>query len=145
MKLNDSIPSLHANGKWVYGREVRREELIGNPTLIYFWSISCDTCKKALLHLQEFRHDNRRKLNVISIHTPLTKDDNNLTEIRKIANDFDIHEPLFADLEDELSIEFKVRHVPSYFIFDDEGKLRHQQSGNGGIEMLKRRLERVLK
>lgn len=145
VKLRDGIPNLKVSGKWLNGREVRSEELFGSPVLFYFWSISCTTCKKAIPLLHQLRDQYKGRLKIISIHTPLTKDDNDLTEIRRVASDFNISEPLFADLEDNLSQAFKIRHVPAYFIFKEDGLLMHYQSGNSGIHMLKRRLDRVLK
>lgn len=145
MKLKDNIPNLEANGTWLNGREIRVKELIGNPTLFYFWSISCNKCKKAIPLLHQLRAQYPDKFKIISIHTPLTSEDNNMAEIRRAADHYHIREPLFVDWEDELSRAFKIKHVPAYYIFNEAGQLMHYQSGTSRIDMLKRRLERVLK
>jgi hypothetical protein len=51
MRINDQLPKLHASGEWINSDEIKIEELLtgGESTLIYFWSVSCDICKKALL------------------------------------------------------------------------------------------------
>ncbi|WP_249869926.1 TlpA family protein disulfide reductase [Oceanobacillus saliphilus] len=145
MKLRDQIPDLHAEGEWINTRGIRTEDLIGHkPTLIYFWSVSCHTCKRAMPLINQMRDEFKRELQVLSIHTPLTEDDKEIESIKKEAEKFNITEPLFADQSEMLSRRFQIRYVPAYFIFTKEGELKHFQSGRNGIAMLRRRLGRIL-
>ncbi|MGJ9458586.1 TlpA family protein disulfide reductase [Oceanobacillus sp. CF4.6] len=147
MRIRDRMPDLKASGQWINSREIKTEDLLmgKKPTLIYFWSVSCHLCKRAMPLINQMRNEFRDKLNVISIHTPLNKEDNDLDSIRSEAARFDLTEPLFVDQDEILSQTFQVKFVPAYFIFDEEGQLRYFQSGLNGIQTLQRRLNRVLK
>ncbi|WP_087973082.1 TlpA disulfide reductase family protein [Oceanobacillus rekensis] len=148
MRINDQLPKLNASGEWINSNGIKVEELLteGKSTLIYFWSISCDICKMELPFVHRLRDRYGDNLTIISIHTPLIKDDKDLQRIKLEADNFKITEPLFADHDEILSQRFQVKYVPAYFIFNQEGELKHFQSGrNGGIRLLQRRLERVLK
>lgn len=146
MKINDRMPDLDESGTWINSSGVRTEDLIGQiPTLIYFWSISCELCEKSLPLINQLRDELQGKLQVISVHTSLSESDNNLPAIREAALEKNITEPLFVDLDETLSTTFNFRYVPAYYVFDENGMLRHSQSGSGKIHLLRRRLERVLK
>ncbi|WP_067730055.1 TlpA family protein disulfide reductase [Oceanobacillus damuensis] len=145
MKLRDQLPDLKADGEWLNTREIRTEDLIGyKPILIYFWAVSCNSCKRAMPLIRQMCDEFKSDLQVLSIHTPLTTEDKEMESIKKVAEKFNITEPLFADQNEILSGRFQIRYVPAYFIFTKEGELRHFQSGRNGISMLKRRLTRIL-
>lgn len=140
------MPDLDENGIWINSSGVRREDLIGEtPTLIYFWSISCHICKKSQPFINQLRDELREDLQVISVHTSLSEADNDLSAIRKMALEKKITEPLYVDLDETLSNIFNFRYVPAYYVFDKQGILRHSQSGTGKVDLLRRRLDRILK
>ncbi|WP_010649589.1 TlpA disulfide reductase family protein [Oceanobacillus massiliensis] len=146
MKLSDDIPELEAAGEWINSRRMINSDLIGEkPTLIYFWSVSCSSCKRALPLINQVRDEYKGKLHVLSIHRPLQEEDKQLQTVRDQALKYQITDPLFADQEDILSKRFQAKYVPAYFIFDANGKLKHFQSGGNGLQLLRRRLERVMK
>ncbi|SDY78788.1 Thiol-disulfide isomerase or thioredoxin [Evansella caseinilytica] len=144
MKLREPLPELVGATTWING-EVTRGELIGEkPTLIHFWAISCGMCKKAMPNVNEFRDKYKDKLNVIAVHMPRSEKDLDLEEINKVAEEHDIRQPIFIDNNHTLTNAFENQYVPSYYLFDDEGKLRHFQAGSGGMNMLTKRVNRVL-
>ncbi|MBR3120017.1 MAG: TlpA family protein disulfide reductase [Oceanobacillus sp.] len=145
MRLRDHMPEL-GESMWINSSGVRREDIIGEiPTLIYFWSISCGSCKKSIPSINQIRDELKGKLNVISVHTPLSESDNDLSKVRSAVVEKNITDPVLVDMDERLSDSFNFRYVPAYYVFDKAGMLRHAQSGSGGIALLRRRLERVLK
>lgn len=148
MRINDQMPELQASGKWINTSEIKTEELlIGRmPTLIYFWAVSCNYCEKLMPYIHRIRKEQGANLNIISIHTPLIKEDTDMQRIKSKADKYNIIEPLFVDQDEMLSKRFQINYVPAYFIFNQEGELKHFQSGrSAGSQFLLRRLERVLK
>lgn len=144
MKLREQMPELTGATKWING-EVTRSELVGNkPTLIHFWSISCHLCKEAMPQVNEFRDAYGDKLNVVAVHMPRSEKDLNIDEIKQVAQDIGITQPLFVDSEHKLTDVFQNQYVPAYYVFDREGKLRHFQAGGSGMKMLEKRVNRVL-
>ena len=144
MKLREPMPELNGAVDWLNG-QVTKEELVGEkPTLIHFWSISCHLCKEAMPQVNEFRDKYQDKLNVVAVHMPRSEDDLDINEIKKVAADHDITQPIFVDSEMKLTDAFENQYVPAYYVFDKDGKLRHFQAGGGGMKMLEKRVNRVL-
>lgn len=144
MKLREPMPELNGAVEWL-NDQVTKEELVGDkPTLIHFWSISCHLCKEAMPQVNEFRDKYQDKLNVVAVHMPRSEDDLDINEIKKVAADHDITQPIFVDSEMKLTDAFENQYVPAYYVFDKDGKLRHFQAGGGGMKMLEKRVNRVL-
>ena len=144
MKLREEMPELTGAAAWING-EVTKEQLVGEKaTLIHFWSVSCYLCKEAMPDINELRDEYTDHLNVVAIHMPRSEDDLDLNVIEAMAMGHDIIQPIFVDSEHKLTDVFENKYVPAYYVFDKEGKLRHFQAGGSGMQMLRKRIERVL-
>ncbi|WP_078409313.1 TlpA family protein disulfide reductase [Priestia abyssalis] len=144
MKLREQMPELTGATEWLNG-QATKDELIGEkPTLIHFWSISCHLCKEAMPQVNEFRNQYKDKLNVIAVHMPRSENDLNLNEIKKVAEEHNIAQPIFVDSDHKLTDAFENQYVPAYYVFDKTGQLRHFQAGGSGMKMLEKRVNRVL-
>jgi thiol-disulfide isomerase/thioredoxin len=144
MRLREPMPELTGATAWING-EVTREELVGNkPSLIHFWSISCHLCKEAMPQVNEFRDKYKDDLNVVAVHMPRSENDLDLDEIKRVAEEHGITQPIFVDSEHKLTDAFQNQYVPAYYVFDKDGKLRHFQAGGSGMKMLEKRVNRVL-
>ncbi|WP_227935649.1 TlpA disulfide reductase family protein [Alkalihalobacillus deserti] len=144
LKLRSQMPELEGASTWLNG-EVMKTDLVGDkPTLIHFWSISCGLCKEAMPNVNEFRDQYKDKLNVIAVHMPRSEKDLDLDEIKKVAAEHEITQPIFVDDQHKLTDSFENEYVPAYYVFDEEGQLRHFQAGGGGMKMLTKRVNRVL-
>lgn len=143
MKLRADMPELAGATAWLNG-ETTKQELLGKPTLIHFWSVSCGLCKEAMPEVNEFRDEYEDDLNIISVHMPRSEKDLDMNVIEAMAMGHDISQPTFVDSELKLTDAFENKYVPAYYVFDSEGKLRHFQAGGGGMKMLRKRVNRVL-
>ncbi|MBM0065320.1 TlpA disulfide reductase family protein [Alkalicoccobacillus gibsonii] len=144
LKLRSQMPALDGATEWLNG-EVTKGDLVGSkPTLIHFWSISCGLCKEAMPNVNEFRDTYKDQLNVVAVHMPRSEKDLDLEEIKKVAAEHNIDQPIYVDSEHKLTDAFENEYVPSYYVFDEEGQLRHFQAGGGGMKMLTKRVNRVL-
>ncbi|MFD1705728.1 TlpA disulfide reductase family protein [Siminovitchia sediminis] len=144
MKLREPMPELEGATEWFNG-QVTKDELIGEkPTLIHYWSVSCHLCKEAMPNVNKFRDDYQDKLNVVAVHIPRSEDDLDLEEIKQVADEHGITQPIFVDNQMKLSEAFQNEYVPAYYVFDKDGVLRHFQAGGGGMKMLEKRVNRVL-
>lgn len=144
MKLREPMPELDGAVEWLNG-EVSKSDLIGEkPTLIHFWSVSCHLCKEAMPQVNQFRDDYKDKLNVIAVHMPRSEDDLDIEDIKKVASEHGITQPIFVDSKHQLTDSFENQYVPAYYVFDKDGNLRHFQAGGSGMKMLEKRVNRVL-
>lgn len=144
MKLRAPMPELEGATEWLNG-EVTKDDLLGDkPTLIHFWSVSCGLCKEAMPNVNEFRDRYSDDLNVIAVHMPRSEKDLDLEQIKQTAEEHGITQSIFVDNKHALTDAFENQYVPAYYVFDEEGNLRHFQAGGGGMKMLEKRVNRVL-
>src|SRR5690625_3349104 len=157
MRLRDEMPELEGATVWYNSEPIEKKDLIGHkPTLIHFWSVSCEICKQTMRNIQEFRNNYKNELHVIAVHMPRSEEDLDLEQIKQVAEEHDItqpifvdnehrlteiccviscsSQPIFVDNEHRLTDAFNNHYVPSYYVFDKKGQLRHRQSGNGGMK-----------
>ncbi|MCG7334215.1 redoxin domain-containing protein [Sporosarcina sp. ACRSM] len=144
MRLREQMPELVGATAWLNGQKTKADLIGEKPTLIHFWSISCQLCKEAIWAINEFRDKYRDELNVIAVHMPRSKADLDLSRIKSVAAQHDMTQPIFVDGEVKLTDRFDNHYVPAYYVFDKNGLLRHYQAGGGGIRMLEKRVKRVL-
>lgn len=144
MRLHAEMPELKGETAWLNG-EVSKDDLVGEkPTLIHFWSVSCGLCKEAMPKVNEFRDEFKDKLNVVAVHMPRSEKDLDLDQIKEIAAEHNITQPIFVDNEHKLTDAFENQYVPAYYVFDAKGELRHFQAGGDGMKLLTKRVNRVL-
>jgi thiol-disulfide isomerase/thioredoxin len=144
LKLRTPMPDLSGATVWLNSK-LTREELVGEkPTLFHFWSISCGLCKEAMPSVNQFRDDYKDQLNVVAVHMPRSDKDLDIEEIKAVATEHGITQPIFVDSAHKLADAFENEYVPAYYVFDSEGQLRHFQAGGGGMKMLTKRVNRVL-
>jgi thiol-disulfide isomerase/thioredoxin len=144
MRLRADMPEFNGATEWING-EVNKSDLIGDkPTLVHFWSVSCGLCKEAMPNINKFRDDFKDELNVIAVHMPRSEKDLDIEQVKEVAAEHDITQPIFVDNDHTLTDAFENEYVPAYYVFDAEGKLRHFQAGGDGMKMLTKRVNRVL-
>ncbi|MGN7388218.1 TlpA family protein disulfide reductase [Sporosarcina sp. SAFN-015] len=144
MRLHEQMPELTGATAWLNGY-YEKEDLIGNkPTLIHFWSISCRQCKEAMPYMNQFHNRYKDKVNIIAVHMPRLEGDLNLEEIKRVAAQHNMTQPIFVDGKLRLTNAFDNQFVPAYYIFDKYGKLRHSQTERSGMHMLQKRIDRML-
>lgn len=143
MKLRESMPDISGATAYLNG-EVTKEQLGKKPTLIHFWAVSCHLCKKAMPKVNELRDRFRNELNVVSVHMPRLASDLNMELVKQTAREHDITQPILVDNDRKITEAFENQYVPSYYLFDAEGKLRHFQAGGSSLAMLEDRLMRLL-
>ncbi|MBM7586632.1 thiol-disulfide isomerase/thioredoxin [Bacillus pakistanensis] len=144
MKLRTEMPELTGATKWI-NEELTKNDLTGHkPTLIHFWSVSCHLCKEAMPEINDLRDEYEDELNVVAVHMPRSEDDLDIGVIEQMALGHDITQPIFVDSDHKLTDAFENKYVPAYYVFDEEGKLRHFQAGGSGMNMLRKRINRVL-
>jgi hypothetical protein len=77
---------------------------------------------------------------------PRYEADTDIEAVREAISTYQIIEPCAIDNEHALKDAFKNEqgHVPAYYLFDREGKLRSFAAGERGLDLLKAALERIV-
>ena len=146
LRLKSPMPDLDGATDWINFDQPDVKELIGNPTLIYFWSVSCDVCHENIPRLEEWRQKYAPQgLQMVSIHAPRQREDLFEDEVLKVKEEYKITEPLAVDNRHVLLKAFQNQFFPAFFLYDSEGKLMRRTSGNTGITLLTPIVERYLR
>lgn len=148
MRIGTEMPSLEGATEWFNATGAAAEaEAKGHPVLVHFWSVSCGTCKENLPRVAEWR-DRRagEGLRVVAVHMPLQEADTDVETVREAVATCQITEPCAVDNEHRLRDAFQNEqgHVPAYYLFDAEGKLRGFAAGEFGLKVIGPALDRVL-
>jgi len=137
------MPEFDEATEWLNGK-LNREDLIGSPTIVHFWAISCHICHENAGKLNEWRAEYGPKgLKIVSIHMPRQEADLNVDRVKDDLEPMLITEPCAIDNRHGLAEAFQNKYVPAYFLFDREGNLRSRAAGDAGLTMLEGALKRM--
>lgn len=142
MRLRTEMPELAGITEWVNG-EVTKEDLKGKPVLVHFWSVSCGLCKESLPEVNKIRED-YPELAVVGIHMPRSEKDLEIPPVKEVIEKYELKHPQGIDNEHNVVDAFENEYVPSFYLFDRNGLLRHRSAGEKALSMLKPQIERIL-
>ena len=145
LRTGSPLPEFSGATEWRNGT-VSRESLLGSPTLIHFWSLSCYICKNNLPRLREWKEKyGPQGLKVIAVHMPREEDETDTTKVEAALELFSITEPCAIDNEHALTQAFgnDQAWVPYYFLFDAEGNLKSRGAGQAAADVLAGALARL--
>lgn len=144
MRLREELPDFPGVTEWVNG-QLTKEELAGKPVLVHFWSVSCYMCKESLPQINEWRDKYAENgLKVIGVHMPRSEADTNMETIKQTITQYELTHPIAIDNAMKTTDAFQNEYVPAYYLFDESLQLRHFQAGEKGLNMVKKRLHRIL-
>ena len=143
MRLRAQMPELVGATHWING-DTTKDNLVGNPTLIHFWSVSCYMCKDMMSEVNRLRDKYMQELNIVAVHIPRTIADQDVDLVRLNAFEHHIKHPIYVDNALRMKYAFANSQVPAYYLFDKEGELRHFQAGKSGMKILEHRVNRLL-
>jgi predicted Ser/Thr protein kinase len=148
MKIDTEMPSFEGATEWLNHTAAHAlHDAKGHPTLVHFWSVSCDISEANLPQVAELR-DQRRKdgLRVIAVHMPRFEAETDTAAVRQALAKLNITEPCAVDNEHKLRDAFvnEQGYVPAYYLFDAQGKLKSFAAGERGLGLLAPALEQEL-
>ena len=144
MRTGTPLPSLEGVEKWINGVP-DLDALAGSPVLVHFWSVSCGQCKGTLPNVVAWRDAyGDRGLRVVGIHKPRSEADLAIDAIEEAIREYGLTHPQAIDNDYTIVDRFTNEFVPAFYLFDQDGKLRHYQAGDRGMKMIQGALDRVL-
>jgi len=127
------------------GGPVDAKDLIGRPALIHIWSSACPACKEQFPALKRWAERyGPRGLQIVGVHVRSAPDQSD-EEAIAIVEEAGLEHPIALDAPDApIAQRFHAHFVPSYYLFDAEGRLRHRQAGYGADRGTEAAIERLL-
>ncbi len=148
MTTGTPMPSFEGATEWFNATgAAAAAQAEGHPTLVHFWSISCDLCKENLPRVQKFRDERAGEgLRVVAIHLPRSEADTDAEAVREAVALYGITEPCAMDNEHQLRAAFQHEQgeVPAYYLFDRAGQLHTSAAGERGLDVIASAIEHVL-
>lgn len=139
------MPSLDAATEWFNGT-IDRESLLGSPTLVHFWSLSCYICKGNFPRLTTWKETyGPQGLKFVAVHMPRELVETNVDLVEEGIATYNITEPCALDNDHALAEIFGNNEtwVPYYFLFDAEGKLKGRGAGYAAADTIDGALTRL--
>ncbi len=146
MKLYGEIPEF-PSAKWVNGMRTK-DQLLGRPTLVHFWTAGCAMSEAALARVNEWRRTyagdeaSTPRLQVVGVHLP--RDPSDAAAAKAYIASRGLTHPVLLDDERAAASAFGCACAPAYYVFDRDGRLRHYQAGEQGLGLLERRIHKLV-
>jgi len=121
-------------------------DLRGAPVLIDFWDYTCVNCLRALPYINawHWRYADFG-LQVIGVHAPAFTFGREQAQVQAALDELDIRYPVLLDNDFATWHNFDNHYWPARYLLDKEGRLRHQQSGEGGYAVMEQVIQRTLR
>jgi cytochrome c biogenesis protein CcdA/thiol-disulfide isomerase/thioredoxin len=139
------IRSLSAATEWINSPPLTPEALRGKVVLVNFWTYSCINCLRALPYVKAWAGKYRDAgLVVIGVHSPEFAFEKLPANVRRAVMNLRIEHPVALDNDFAIWRTFGNRYWPAFYVVDAQGRVRHQQFGEGRYEHAERILQQLL-
>ena len=103
-------------------------EAKGLVTIVDFWATYCDPCRKSFPKYQEMVDKFAGKLVVIGVSVD-DPEDAGTEEIQAFADELGVTFPIVWDKEQKTAEAYKPAKMPTSFVIDKKGSIRHVHAG----------------
>lgn len=121
LELGDKAPDFELNS--LEGETFHFNPTLGKIHIIYFWAAWCPNCEGDFRLMDKLYKEWQKKLNgpcFLAINAGQNK-----TRIRNFVNRMKTSFPIYIDQDAKLAQRFGVHGLPTYFIADRQGFIRH--------------------
>lgn len=105
----------------------------GQVVIVDFWATFCDPCRKSFPKYQELVDKYAGDLTVIAVSVD-DPDDVTEDEVKKFAEDLGVSFPIVWDKEKKTAAAYEPPKMPTSYIIDKEGVVKHVHAGFEGGE-----------
>lgn len=146
MRLGTDFRPLRPAARWVHGGARDAEHPRRKPELLHFFSLSSEALGEDLPRISEWAHEFGDQLKVVGVHTPVEVADMDPDRVVEEVDRYGLDYPVALDGDDgALADKYDVRVTPSYYLFDEDGHLRHYHAGAEGAESVEHALEELVR
>lgn len=139
------LSSLTSANEWINSTPLSAEGLRGKVVLIDFWTYSCINCLRTLPYVRAWADKYRAAgLVVIGVHSPEFAFEKESALVRRAVRDLGIAYPVAVDNDFAIWRAFNNRAWPAFYFIDAQGRIRHQQLGEGRYEQAEQLIQQLL-
>ena len=109
---------------------LRVADLRGKVVLLEFWTFGCVNCQRVLPYIAQWQEKyTGDDFQVVSIHYPEFKYEENVANVRAAADKIGITYPIAIDNDGLTWRAYNQRYWPTRYLIDKEGNLRYMHIG----------------
>jgi thiol-disulfide isomerase/thioredoxin len=139
-----ALASLERANEWLNSPSLKAGDLRGKVVLVDFWTYTCINWLRTLPYLRAWAQKYKDKgLVVIGVHSPEFSFEKNPDNVHWAVNALRVDYPVAVDSEHVIWQAFDNQYWPALYFIDSQGRVRHQNFGEGEYdqsEMIIRRL-----
>jgi thiol-disulfide isomerase/thioredoxin len=129
------LASLERANEWLNSPPLTPQALRGKVVLIDFWTYTCINWRRTLPYVRAWAEKYKDQgLVVIGVHAPEFSFEKNIDNVRWAIKDMRVDYPVAVDNEHVIWRAFDNQYWPALYFIDAQGRLRHQQFGEGAYE-----------
>jgi thiol-disulfide isomerase/thioredoxin len=141
-----AVRSLETADGWINSGPLTTESLRGKVVLVDFWTYSCINCLRTLPYVKAWaRKYQAAGLVVVGVHTPEFEFEQQGANVKRAVQELGIGYPVALDSRYAIWRAFGNRGWPALYFIDAQGRLRHQQYGEGRYGDAERLIQQLLK
>jgi thiol-disulfide isomerase/thioredoxin len=146
MPTMPTMPALDAADGWINSAPLGRDALRGKVVLVEFWTQSCINCLRTLPYMRAWARKYRSSgLVVIGVHSPEFEFEQHAANVQRAVDMLRIDYPVALDSRHALWRAFGNRAWPALYFVDAQGRIRHQQLGEGRYAEAERLIQQLLR
>ena len=139
------LHALAQAGPWLNSPALSPEQLRGKVVLVDFWTYSCINCLRTLPYVRAWAERYKDAgLVVVGVHSPEFDFEKLPTNVRKATEQLGIDYPVAIDSDFQVWRAFNNRAWPALYFVDAQGRIRHQQYGEGRYEQAEQLIRTLL-
>lgn len=126
----------------ITGEEMRLSDYRGKAVVLNFWATWCPPCRAEMPHMESFSVQQRANdVEVVAVN--LTTEDRGLSEIESFIEEFGLSFSIPMDVDGDVGSLYQAFSIPTSYIIDREGRVRHKIVGPMDEEMMNGFIEEI--
>jgi thiol-disulfide isomerase/thioredoxin len=143
--VEGELASLGRATEWLNTEPLTAAGLRGKVVLIDFWTYTCINWLRTLPYVRAWAEKYRDQgLVVIGVHTPEFPFEHDIDNIRRAVHMMKLPYPIAVDSDYAIWRGFNNHYWPALYFVDAQGRIRHQQFGEGEYEQAERFIQQLL-
>lgn len=139
------LASLERANEWLNSPPLKAQALRGKVVLVDFWTYTCINWLRTLPYVRAWAEKYKDQgLVVVGVHAPEFAFEKDLNNVRRAVKDMRIDYPVAVDSEHVIWRAFNNQYWPALYFIDAQGRVRHQQFGEGAYEQSEMILQELL-
>jgi thiol-disulfide isomerase/thioredoxin len=140
------LASLELADEWLNSPPLTASALRGKVVLVDFWTYTCINWLRTLPYLRAWHEKYKDQgLVMIGVHAPEFSFEKSLSNIRFAVKDMRVEYPVAVDNEHVIWRAFQNNYWPALYFIDAQGRVRHQQFGEGANKQSEMVIQQLLR